>query len=301
MKERYYIYFNPRSGMHGKAHQILKSVSCEKWIKHDGVSPIGYGGFLDATDSRLGELKSALEAASIQYIQRMERSYSVNELAEYPLLLLLVKTRPTEQGGPFHGTEYDLSTACPICGSGAIQVSPLLVSARLIRSKSQFVQTLHGEVIVSRQIALALREARVDGIELRQVVSHVGREPLPWWQILVRESLPPMDNRSKGILVEQSCPACNRDGRFASSTRPLELVYNMDDRIFCNENMARRTFELFGKSAIARPFQNSSFAQPLIMISSSVLSILRPFSREVHLLPVRLEMEGTEKGTRIVV
>ena len=203
------------------------------------------------------------------------RRYSHAELLRAPLLTLVVTRLEKGDGGPSHGTRYDLSDACPRCGTGARQVSPLVVRADEVEASGDVTRTLHGEVLLSPAFAAALGKAGVTGAELRPVEpAEPGGPQIPWVQLLAETELPPFAPETRGILREGPCPQCGRDGYFHSARHPQELVYRRSELpaglpdVVC-------TWERFGNSRLAQPFSESSFARPLFLVTPRFYQVAR--------------------------
>ncbi len=68
-----------------------------------------------------------------------------------------------EPAGEECGTAYDDSKACPSCGGGAPQETPLLLDARRLPRSLDFAQTIAGELVVSRRAAEVFRRNGLSG------------------------------------------------------------------------------------------------------------------------------------------
>ena len=78
----------------------------------------------------------------------IRRRYSERELARAELLRLII-TLTFEPAGEECGTVYDDSQACPHCGAGGRQKSPLRLDAKRIPRHADISKTIAEEVIVS--------------------------------------------------------------------------------------------------------------------------------------------------------
>lgn len=244
----------------------------------------------DGSDPRLPYLRAALSFAEIMRTERRELIFSNTELQAAPLLEVY-SVRPADKGsvGPKYGTEYDMSHACPLCGTGAIQTSPLYLNPSEIPRKGAIFQTYDHEKLVSLEVANALKSAGVTGLELRPAKSYKAPVELPWVQLLAHEQLPPMSPASKGILRENPCPLCGRDGYFGSAHEPMEIEYNADQVAIDSLPDVVHTYEYFGKSRLEVPFTNSYFARPLLLVKPKVFKVLRQQKvRGVEFVPVSI-------------
>ena len=232
------------------------------------------------------------EAAGLgisDFLVRKEHIYTRRELLDSPLLQFLVRTSEKGYGVPYYGTKYDLSQACPRCGSGARQTSPLVLKRSDTPSRGDIFQTMDYEYLVSPALAQGLREARLSGLELRQAVAHTDNRPLPWYQIVSSRELPPMSGLTRGILRERPCPLCGRDGHFQSAFNPIEIAY---DRGAVNVDELPdviHTCECFGNGNLLEPFEESHIARPLLIVKPTVFQVFENHKvRRVEFVPVKV-------------
>jgi hypothetical protein len=121
------------------------------------------------------------------YSSRIRRKYSRRELDDASLLHLKI-TAVFEPEGEDCGTQYDESSACPQCGSGARQVGDLLMQIGRIPKRKDFAVTIAGEILVSRKAADLLAQHGVTGAEFRAVRSSRSGVESPDWVQLVGTS-----------------------------------------------------------------------------------------------------------------
>lgn len=218
-------------------------------------------------------LRTALAKEGLTWLESRERLYTDSELATFPLLRLLA-TREGGRGGATYGTQYDLSRACPVCGTGAIQTSPLVLNTSEIPPNVEIFQTTDHEILVSSRLERVLTDAILKGLRLETAMSLDGAT-LPWLQLLSDMEMPPADPGSTGIVRERPCPYCHRDGYFDTAKEPFELMY--DHASISSDSIpdAAHTHEHFGNSRIRQPFSESHFAQPLLLISPAVFHLFR--------------------------
>jgi hypothetical protein len=163
--------------------------------------------------------------ASAYYV-RGQRRYTRRELSSAPFLRLAVERAPKGFGGPKHGTRFDMRSACGRCGTGATQASPLMVRAAELPKTGDVVQTLDNDLLIPHRVVDVLRGSQVAGIELRPIMCVDGGKVDPWVQLIATTALPPMAETADGIVVENQCPACRRDGYFHRNDRPEEIAYS---------------------------------------------------------------------------
>lgn len=228
-----------------------------------------------------------------QYSLRRERAYTDRELAGFPFLRLAVVRAPKGFGGPWYGTQYDLSQACSQCGSGARQTSPLVLKRGEIQipKNRRVFQTLDWEVLVTPEFARVFQEAGVTGVELRQAIASTDRQPLSWFQLLPQLTMPPMAPCSEGIIrgKPEPCPQCDRDGYFGTTQEPELIRYLARDASPAGLPDVTQTWEYFGKSGLREPLEKSHFAHPYILVKLKVFALFRQHKvHEVGFRPVEI-------------
>lgn len=284
MKERVLVSFVAPDKPWGALSTIFADAGLYEAM-HAGPMSL-YALTLPRESQELRGLLDGLRKNEIDWLELLERSYTDDELRRFPFLVLISR-KEQGLGGPTYGTEYDLSTGCVRCGSGATQTSPLFLRARDLPETGGALRTTDGEIVVAHDVQSALSENRMAGGWLRRVHEAKSRRPLDWWQIVPEVELPPMAPSSRGVTCEGMCPVCQRDGHFATRAEPYALKYgalapdDLPDLV--------RTRELFGVSRIASRLEESHFAQPLIVMKPTVLDVLRTAQvRSVEFQPVEL-------------
>jgi hypothetical protein len=193
--------------------------------------------------------------------------------ADSPLVWLQATGQPRGLGGPTYGTTYDLSKGCPRCGTGSTQLSPLFLRPTDAPQRSNVWQTLDSEVLLAPDLKSALDG--VTGVELRQALSSVNSQPLPWFQVIPLHELPPMAPTTIGIYqpdpshLVAPCPQCHRDAYFTRMTYTIRYELDLAD-----VPDVSHTYEQFGRSVLVEPFAKSHFARPLAIIRRHVYARL---------------------------
>jgi hypothetical protein len=230
----------------------------------------------------------ALESEGYSYRRIRDRAYSRRELSAFPLLVLTVDAPPRGYGGATYGTEFDLSTACGNCGTGATQISPLLLRRSDLPCRGTIFQTLDREILLSTEVALDLAAANVTGLELREAVDESTREGLGWYQMLATTEMPPFLDESSGVHHSDGCETCSRDGFGRTPGQPAELVY--DSAAAPSVTAVCATWEFFGRSVLRTPLPESTLARPLALVEPRVAEMLyRKRVRAARLYPVRIK------------
>lgn len=118
----------------------------------------------------------------------LKREYSAGETRAASLFRLRV-TSTFEPAGEECGTEYDESTACPRCGAGARQISPLFVDVNRIPRGKDISRTISGEIVVSRRVKELFERHQITGANLVSVRSNPSSsaESSDWFQLIVED------------------------------------------------------------------------------------------------------------------
>ena len=93
----------------------------------------------------------------------IHRKYKKSELQSSELVHLRIQ-EVLETAGEEHGTQYDDSDACSVCGGGSKQASALCLDTTQIATKSDIVRTLAGEIVVSARFRDACIAGNLDGV-----------------------------------------------------------------------------------------------------------------------------------------
>ncbi len=145
----------------------------------------------DPRYERIGELQKKLrkQGKSFFYGWSLKYQYSAVELRAAPLLHLKITSSflPT---GEECGTKYNDNAACPICGAGAPQITPLFVREQRIPKTRDFCQSWGGEMIVSRKIKELFARHRMTGARFETVRPRKRSEAgsADWFQFFAENS-----------------------------------------------------------------------------------------------------------------
>ena len=113
----------------------------------------------DPRFERIGMIQHSMHEISNRsffYGWKINREYDKQDLSSAQLFQLKVN-KVFEPAGEECGTEYNEGTACPFCGIGADQVSPLFLPEKRIPKRVDVSETIAGEIVVSRRLASILR------------------------------------------------------------------------------------------------------------------------------------------------
>ena len=217
---------------------------------------------------------------------------TAKELAAAPLLFVRALGPATVRRHPAAGTTYDDSHACPHCGAGLVQTSPLRVRKTEL-PKSYLAAGVADDLLLHESVAGTVASAGMRGMTLRPVLDPSGAA-IPWFQVVVETAMPPMLASSRGVLrgrsgAERPCGRCGRDGWFNTTADPFipsyprSVLETMPDAAWMHE--------LFSTGAWADPIHGKrSLASRRLIVRPAVYAALKPLKlRGVRWFPVRVE------------
>lgn len=230
-------------------------------------------------------------------IERIEHEYTDDELRSFPLLELCIDADPI--GGDCHssvyGTVYDVSGACPRCGTGAVQTSPLMIPLKGLPKKGEICLGPHFEWLVGAKLRKGIEKAELTGLELRQALFYRNKEPLPWWQMVSAYEMPKISKASTNLGRDTDpgwgCPVCERDMHVNMKLEPLDIVYERRDVDPAKIPDVVHTWERWGRSVLHDdPVRHlhRGFAPPFTLVKPKFLDVVRKLKvRKVEFNPVR--------------
>jgi hypothetical protein len=162
------------------------------------------------------------------HIQRILQP-TEKELRAAKLLYMHVWIHNAPNGHPREGTAYDDSGACPECGDGVRQISPLRLKPKEVPKAGALLGGIRDEVLVHESLACAIVQAGLRGVAFQPVLDVAG-STLPWRQLIVEQSMPPMTLATRGVVRgrgsgEGPCARCGCDGYFDSGADPFVPAY----------------------------------------------------------------------------
>lgn len=204
----------------------------------------------------------------------------MNPSKREPLAYCLVQKKGSAgETGPRFGTQYDLTDACPRCGTGAKQISPLDVRPSDFAKTRHIVTTYCDEVLFSKALADFLLIRISCKRQLRQVRDRRTKKPLSWWQVLPTYTLPRWHSKTRGYEIAEGwqCPICKQDGYSGEVGRRFQLVYKSSQLPDRFPHFAA-TWERIGASVrTPRPGRIIGYANPLILVSVQVKKLFEEF------------------------
>lgn len=96
------------------------------------------------------------------------RKYSPRELENADLLRLSAR-KVFEPAGEECGTIYDDGEACPLCGAGGRQMTPLFLDGKRFPTGVDYAETISGESVVSRRLVDVFLSHHLRGVDFGAV------------------------------------------------------------------------------------------------------------------------------------
>jgi len=117
----------------------------------------------------------------------IRRRYTADDVRQANLFLLC-RIATFEPAGEECGTQYDESSACPSCKSGAKQISPLFLDWKRIPKSKDIARTIAGEIIVSKRMVDLFDRHSITGAKFGPVCHRPASsaESKDWFQLLVK-------------------------------------------------------------------------------------------------------------------
>ena len=152
------------------------------------------------------------------------------ELRAAKLLYMHVWIHNAPNGHPREGTSYDDSGACPECGDGVRQLSPLRLKNKEVPKAGALLGGIRDQVLVHESLACEVCVAGLTGVSFEPVLD-VSGATLPWRQLVIEGSMPPMTLATRGVVrgrgsTEGPCVRCGCDGYFDSGADPFVPAYD---------------------------------------------------------------------------
>jgi hypothetical protein len=214
---------------------------------------------------------------------------TARELSAARLLHMFVWIHHSHEGHPRPGVTYDDSGACEICGDGLRQLSPLVLTSKEV-PKTGVLGSVDDDVLVHDSLATEMESTGLTGVRLGEVVDVRGHV-LPWKQLIIESTLPPMIAAARGLVRgrtngEAPCARCGCDGWFDAAAEPFLPAY-------VGESLAdlpdfARTSERFGTGHWAVPIHGKrSLASRRLIVRPAVYAFFRARKvRGVRFTPV---------------
>jgi len=201
----------------------------------------------DPRYTKVGEMSRHVRQISNTFFfagWKFHRTYTNKELAEAELFNVEF-LKYFEPAGEEHGTPYDEKTACPVCGSGALQVGPLCLPPKRLPKGKDFACTIGGERIASWRVKQVFEREGVSGIRFAPVISlgKASRQNPDWFQFFIESATArivvptrlgngPFDDDEKGM---HRCPTGDQLGLNRLSEVTIERATRGISDFVCSE------------------------------------------------------------------
>lgn len=289
MPEKIYVTYNYAPAQRGRAQQMfLEAGLLDVVVDSDLLT--GHHKLPVPNEEIVARLGTAarMHALSAPTVHRVLEP-TARELGAARLLHMFVWIHHSHEGHPRPGMSYDESDACPSCGDGLRQTSPLVLANKEI-PKSGVLGSIDDEVLVHDSLASEMEAARLTGFRVGDVIDRQG-QLLPWKQLLVDGDMPPMIAAARGLVRgraggEAPCKHCNRDGWFDSVSEPFLPAYVGESLLDIPD--FSHTAERFGTGNWATPIHGKrSLASRRLIVRPAVYAFFRARKlRGVRFTPV---------------
>ena len=289
MPEKIYVTYNYLPNDRARAQQMFLEAGMLDVV----VDPALLTGFQklgipnEETIAKLG-LAARLHALPAPTVHRVLEP-TARELSAARLLHMFVWIHHSHEGHPRPGVIYDESAACPACGDGLRQTSPLVITGKEI-PKTGLLGSIDDDVLVHDSLAEEMHANGFTGIGFGDVLDSQGHR-LPWRQLLIDYAMPPMIAAARGLVrgragAEAPCSTCGCDGWFDAVAEPFIPAY-VGESVVPVPDFAR-TSERFGTGHWAVPVHGRrSLASRRIIVRPAVYAFFRARKlRGVRFTPV---------------
>jgi hypothetical protein len=231
--------------------------------------------YIAAEDPRGPRLMELLREAGIKPFHRLDVTYSRLEILSADYVCFGATFNGKGFSGPDQDIEFDMSTACPACGTAARQASALRLKRSDLPKKRSVSCTYSAEYLLRRDLVMDLMISLKSERGLRQVEERKTHAKLDWWQIIPDTDMPKMDPTTTGITTDQQCAVCRRDGHYNDMSQPFCPTYRMSPAARGELPDFVSTWERFLHTWIRKDQSRVlGFAQPGLLISHKVTKFL---------------------------
>ena len=256
-------------------------------------------GVLDATvrlyetDPRLQRLLDMLGKHGMTWLELRRDVYTEEELDAAPLLVLQPLNTCCISGGAIYGTMYELTGACPACGTGARQTSGVFVDGEQLRDLEgrKLGATMSHHIFVDAEIAEELVRIGATGLSFRSVYARLPDDrqvKLRWQQLFAEKTLPRMSPRTTGIVRDRECKVCDRNGYATTMRVPPRFVYRKAD--LRNAADVNHSWENYGSALLKPDLRDSFLSHPWLLVTPRVRRVIvQAGATDVEWFPIRVE------------
>lgn len=249
---------------------------------------------LERNDPRLPHLRDLLRKLDCGWLEDHQDRYTEEELCTARLLVMQSNGDCQVDGGVLWGMTYDLSGACPACGTGGRQTSPVFFNGeQLSKLDGQRAgATYFWHHLIDEGLAAELERIGTTGLELHNVYAVLPDKrqvKVRWKQMCAKKTLPPMSPRSSGFERDRACKVCRRNGYFtATDEAPTRFVYRASDLHDADD--VNVSWENVGMGRLAPELRDSLLPKPWMLVTPKVRRVLLDAGvTSFDWLPIRVE------------
>jgi hypothetical protein len=251
---------------------------------------------LEEKDPRLSILLELLVRHGVDWSEDHVDRHTEEELDTARLLVMHPNRQCEISGGVAWGMTYDLAGACSACGTGARQTSALLVDGEELSELNghRAGATVFFHLLVEDGLAEELLRIGPSGLSSRSVYAVMPDRrqiKLRWKQLCADRVLPRMSSRTSGLVRDQVCEICQRNGYFQTARLPTRISYKASDlRDIDDVNMS---WENLGYAALKPDLRESLLSYPWTLVTPKVRRVFRDAGvTSFDWLPVRVEEDA---------
>lgn len=191
-------------------------------------------------DERYGLLKKQLEVRGVKFLEHGEKIFEESELAAAEFLQLGAAghwgyPQPEESREEWQKASFDLTTACPICGYGAIQDRPYLIKGEPKLGRNSLIGlNWTYDFLVTDELKNLIEREELTGAEFWPLIRYKKGVPLRGYhQLYIRDELPSMSPNTQIVAVSlkqahDGCPCPNgKIGRMLSADPVTHVLVPM--------------------------------------------------------------------------
>ncbi len=256
---------------------------------------------LEKEDTRLDVLLRLLRRQGCDWLELHHDRYTEAELEGARLLVMQSNGECEIDGGIEWGTTYDLTGACPACGTGGRQTSAVFLNGEQLSKLDghRAGATYHWHHLVDERLAAELESLGPSGLTFHSVYAvapdkrQVKRR---WKQMCAENTLPRMSPKSSGFVRDRACMACNRNGYFTNTSHePPRFAYRASDLSGAHEVTA--SWENVGYAILNPDLRDSLLSKPWMLVSPKVRRIFMDAGvTSFDWTPIRVE--DNERGSK---
>ena len=257
----------------------------------------GKGVYYPRNQARCGEITKLLKEAGCTVSTYDIVVFDESEITQACLAMLYSKI---EVPGIYCARDelYDLSRACPQCGSAAPQKRALRFRPSDLKQLSRQLLTTYRpyQYVISDELLRMICDER--GIEHWSRPIENGRGIIiPGWRQAVAHRTLPKLSPATGLIRLYPCPLCERDG-YISEKEPFEPVITAEEgrQIMAEEDPWFNTWECFGDGAGEGtwPIMKNRARVPDMVFSQRVIRAVHGLKlRHIEVLPMQfLQPDG---------